>query len=416
MLGSEEFRQRAQRHRTDFTRERALPLRTLVPLLWNLRKGTVRDELDQFFETLNEEGVATRSVSEAAFCRARQKLKPEALVWLNDGLVETAARRLATRRWHGLRVLAVDGSTARLPATPAIAAYFGGPRGSGVPLARFSRLYDVLNGLVIQADVAPYRTAERELAAAYVLEAQADDLLLYDRGYPAFWLFAFHHAEQRHYCARVRHDFHAEVAAFVAAGAKQRTVMLTPNPTSARQCEDQQLPTDPLPVRLIRVELSSGEVEVLATSLLEEKAYPRGAFAKLYALRWGIEENYKREKQRLEIENFSGRSPGVVLQDVYAKIFAQNLTAIVATLAQWLADARYRQRRHAYRVNFANALSKMKNTLVRLFLHSSPLDLCWQLLQRLAACVEAVRPGRSYPRDLKKVRVPGFQPQYRRTR
>ena len=28
---------------------------------------------------------------------------------------------------------------------------------------------------------------------------------------------------------------------------------------------------------------------------------------------WGIKENYKREKQRLEIENFSGRSPWVLL-------------------------------------------------------------------------------------------------------
>jgi hypothetical protein len=133
-------------------------------------------------------------------------------------------------------------------------------------------------------------------------------------------------------------------------------------------------------------------------------------------LRWGIEENYKREKQRLEIENFSGRSPWVVLQDFHAKIFAQNLTAVIASLAQWLADERYRHRQHTYRINFANALSKMKNNLVRLFLHMSPLELCWRLLQRMADAVEAVRPDRTYRRHLKKVRVPGFQQQYRRTR
>ena len=49
-------------------------------------------------------------------------------------------------------------------------------------------------------------------------------LFLYDRGYPAFWLFAFHAKEQRHYCARVRHDFHSEVKAFVAD--KERIVSL----------------------------------------------------------------------------------------------------------------------------------------------------------------------------------------------
>ncbi|MGB5561520.1 MAG: IS4 family transposase [Sedimenticolaceae bacterium] len=372
--------------------------------------------MDQFFETLTDDTMPLNTVSEAAFCRARQKLRPEALAILNDTLVDAANAQIAQRRWQAFRVLAVDGSTARLPNAPAIADYFGGPRGSGVPLARFSRLYDVLNDRVIQADMAPYRTGERELAAAYLLDSKTDDLFLYDRGYPAFWLFAFHHAEQRHYCARVRHDLHAEVTAFVADGVKQRTVTLMPNPTSARQCRDYHLPSDPLRVRLIRVELNNGEVEVLATSLLDEKAYPRRAFAKIYALRLGIEENYKREKQRLEIENFSGRSPWVVLQDFHAKIFVQNLTAIIATLAQWLADERYRHRQHTYRINFANALSKMKNNLVRLFLYTSPLDLCWRLLQRMADVVEAVRPGRAYPRNLKKVRVPGFQRQYRRTR
>ena len=75
-------------------------------------------------------------------------------------------------------------------------------------------------------------------------------------------------------------------------------------------------------------------MEVLITSL-DTKAYPYRAFA-LYA-RWGIEENYKREKQRLEIENFSP-TPWVLLQDFHAKIFAQNLTAIFVRLAQWLAE------------------------------------------------------------------------------
>ena len=393
-----------------------MPLQRLVPLLLNFRKGTNRNELDQFFETITDDPASVTPVSEAAFCRARKKLKPEALVTLNNVLLDSANQQIAQQRWRGLRVLAVDGSTGRLPDFPAIEEYFGKPSGSGVPLARFSRLFDVLNDQILHADMVPYATGERELAAEYLLYSRPDDLFLYDRGYPAFWLFAFHAQEQSHYCARVRHDFHSEVKAFVADGAKERIVVLTPNTASARQCREGHLPADPLRVRLIRVELESGEVEVLITSLLDTKAYPYRAFAKLYALRWGIEENYKREKQRLEIENFSGRSPWVLLQDFHAKIFAQNLTAIFVRLAQWLADARYQHRRHGYRINFANALSKMKNNLVRLFLETSPLDLSWRLLQRMADAVVAVRTGRKFPRNMKKARVPGFQMQYRRTR
>ena len=205
---------------------------------------------------------------------------------MNNVLLDSANQQIAQQRWRGLRVLVVDGSTGRLPDFPAIEEYFGKPSGSGVPLARFSRLFDVLNDQILHADMVPYATGERELAAEYLLYSRPDDLFLYDRGYPAFWLFAFHAQEQRHYCARVRHDFHSEVKAFVADGAKERIVVLTPNTASARQCREGHLPADPLRVRLIRVELESGEVEVLITSLLDTKAYPYRAFAKLYALRW----------------------------------------------------------------------------------------------------------------------------------
>ena len=48
------------------------------------------------------------------------------------------------------------------------------------------------------------------------------------------------------------------------------------------------------------------------------------------------------------------------------------------------------------RVDFANALSKMKDNVVRLFVFDSPLQLLTSLVLAMAACVEAVRPDRSY--------------------
>ena len=132
-MSSEAFLLQARRSGRDFTRERALPLQRLVPLLLNFRKGTNRDELDQFFETITDDPASVTPVSEAAFCRARQKLKPEALVTLNNVLLDSTNQQVVQQRWRGLRVLAVDGSTGRLPNLPAIEEYFGKPSGSGVP-------------------------------------------------------------------------------------------------------------------------------------------------------------------------------------------------------------------------------------------------------------------------------------------
>jgi hypothetical protein len=45
-----------------------------------------------------------------------------------------------------------------------------------------------------------------------------------------------------------------------------------------------------IPVRLIRVLLPTGEVEILMTSLLDRDDHPAEEFATLYHLRWAQEE------------------------------------------------------------------------------------------------------------------------------
>ena len=56
-------------------------------------------------------------------------------------------------------------------------------------------------------------------------------------------------------------------------------------------------------LRVIKLRLSTGQIETLVTTLTEEEM-PEEAFDELYALRWGIEVHYGQEKYALEIENF----------------------------------------------------------------------------------------------------------------
>ena len=192
---------------------------------------------------------------------------------------------------------------------------------------------------------------------------------------------------------------------------KERIVVSTPNTASARQCREGHLPADPLRVGLIRVELESGEVEVLITSLLDTKAYPYRAFAKHLCATLGHRGELQAGKatpgDREFFRSQSKRLGCYCWEDFHAKIFAApsvfvfqpffHLTAIFVRLAQWLADARYQHRRHGYRINFANALSKMKNNLVRLFLETSPLDLSWRLLQAYGRCGSSCAPRTQVP-------------------
>lgn len=125
-----------------------------------------------------------------------------------------------------------------------------------------------------------------------------------------------------------------------------------------------------------------------------------------YHLRWGIEENYKRLKQWVEIESFSGKSVLSVQQDFYAKIVASNLTTLMTIPAQEKVDKRTLHLEQNYQVNSAQALSKMKYQLVSFILdaHKGILQEIERIVDYISLTIEVVRKGRSVPRKLKSIK------------
>jgi hypothetical protein len=194
-------------------------------------------------------------------------------------------------------------------------------------------------------------------------------------------------------------------------------ITLTPSAGQARECRHQELPSDPLRVRLVRVRLPGGETEVLATSVLEETRLPARLFKTLYHRRWGAEESYKRQKRWVEIENFSGRSVLAVQQDVQAKILALNLSSMVRGVAQLIASHPYAARTHRSQVRWTSTLSNMKNTLVRLLIgtRQAPMIILTSVICKLSKAVDAVHPDRQFPRENPGKLKAEFHNAYRRT-
>lgn len=104
--------------------------------------------------------------------------------------------------------------------------------------------------------------------------------------------------------------------------------------TSIAACNNLHLDMHPIRLRLVRLELESGESEVLISSLIDLEKYPHHLFAELYHDRWPIEEDYKVMKCRIEVENFSGKSPLSVYQDFHAAVFSKNITAMLVASAK----------------------------------------------------------------------------------
>lgn len=78
---------------------------------------------------------------------------------------------------------------------------------------------------------------------------------------------------------------------FVASGRREGVIDLPPGVAAKQECQARNLSSQPLQVRLVRIEPDSGEVEVLITFLLDAKRYPYAVFKELYHQRWPAEED-----------------------------------------------------------------------------------------------------------------------------
>lgn len=418
VLVSEEFKCRHRCENKYFIRSRSLPFVIVILLILNMLKRSLQDELDEFFRAISRGEVSGRLVSKSAFSQARKKFKHTAFIELNREQVNYFYEYFDPLKWKGKRLLAIDGSMAQLPNTPEICSHFGVWRphsGGKCPKARLSQLFDVLNQVTIDALIKPKHLDERSLAAEHLDHLQPKDLLLLDRGYPAFWLFKAILAKGAHFFARMEIDKWLAVKRFAESGEPETLVTLKLFDTSRQLCRDRGLSEDPITLRLIRVELPNQEFMVLATSLIDQELFPYKDLRELYLKRWPVETDYRRIKIRLQVENWSGKTKEAVYQDFHATIFSKNLAAILAQPAQEVVREKTRHRKYPYQINMTNLFSKMKDTLVLLLKRTKIKSLLDKIWEQMINTIEPIRFQRSTERK-KKIRAKRYKNSYKPTR
>jgi hypothetical protein len=155
-----------------------------------------------------------------------------------------------------------------------------------------------------------------------------------------------------------------------------------------------------LTLRLIKVVLSTGHIDVLATSLMDSQAFPVQAFRELYHARWAIEETFKVLKHRLMLEQFTGELPEAIRQDIHAKIFTANLAEALAREAY---EALSEEKAARYFPNVTYILNSLKNRLFRWLIQHVPPDQVLELIALYARTLERKRPDRKPPRPKQRV-------------
>ncbi|MFN3378519.1 MAG: transposase [Runella zeae] len=159
-----------------------------------------------------------------------------------------------------------------------------------------------------------------------------------------------------------------------------------------------------LSVRLVKVVLSTGETEILCTSLLNQKHFPIDDFQELYHKRWKAEEAFKMLKSRIELENFSGKTAIAVKQDFYAKMFAITLCSVYSFPIEERVKAEYqkdKQRKHSQKINRTSALGMLRQLLIPSFIQGKFNQAIKAFDDIVSKTREILRPNRSNNRKHK---------------
>ena len=128
-----------------------------------------------------------------------------------------------------------------------------------------------------------------------------------------------------------------------------------------------------LTVRFISLRLPNGELEVLVTSLLEEKLYPTGEFLEVYHWRWQHETYHQMLKSRLDLENWTGHTLEAVRQDTHAAVLVSNLESLLSQEVQEDLTRDDAQRQYPLHVNRAVSYHALKAHLLTLLYSSKPV-------------------------------------------
>lgn len=394
ILHSEEFKEKYRMQDKDFIRKRKLSFPEICLMILKGSKKGLQAAINTFLkETKNQ----IKEYSNAAFCKARQKINPDAFKHLFKIVAKEFYSNNEYKTFLGYRVWAIDGSKLNLPNTKELLEVYGSENfNNGIHIqAQVSCLYDVLNHVILDAYMEPHNTSERMLAKKH-FECLKEfnpkkELFLMDRGYPSEdILLSLENAKFNYVIRSNKKEFFKEVRNV----KKDDEVII-------RKCKN-----GVLKIRVITVKLSSGTTETLLTNILDESISPK-MFADIYRLRWGIETKYDDIKNKLELENFSGVTAVSVLQDFYSTMFLSNLLAgmeFECSNELEIINASD-EHKHQYKINTSHAISTLKRNVVELLLTDSKhktKKILKTIHSQLLQCLVPIRDNRLFPRSQKR--------------
>lgn len=390
----------------DNTRNRKFPFQRMLSAILAFRGGTLNREIMDFF------GLDPSIGTSSAFIQQRAKITPEAFEYLFQHFSNKVDEN---KLYHGLRLLAVDGSDLQIAANPNDPdSFYPGKDGhKSYNLIHINAMYDLVQHIYVDAILQKSRCTDESGALTDMVDRSdiENALLLADRGYESYNNLAHIQEKGWSFLIRIKDGIAGITSGLIFPELDEFDIpfhlKLTRKQTNSVKLllKDKNhykyLPTnvrfdflpqksrkhDPavffdLYFRIVRFPISDTLCETIITNL-DAELYPLPEIKRLYAMRWGIETSFRDLKHTLGLLHLHAKKVKFVHQEIFAKLTMYNFCELI-TQSVVIQQG---QKKHAYKVNFSDAA----HICFEFFLRNVPPPIVEAMLMKY---ISPIRPGR----------------------
>jgi hypothetical protein len=296
----------------------------------SLRKTVIRNNADRI-----SQGEEAASTNTAAYAKARLKIPLDLFKQASkESAVEMQREVPFEWKWHGMDVMAIDGSTCTADDTEenqkAFPQHALQTKGVGFPIIRLVVLQSITTGLIHDLSFGAYKgkeTGEMALARNILDSLLPGQLLLGDRYYPSYFLL----------CELSRKNINGLFQSHAARSVDFREgqslgeldhIVTWERPQRPSWMTKDEYDLYPSSIKVREVDITT-EVEtqdrfIVATTLLDSEEFDKDALSSLYLKRWGIELALRNLKDTMGMGHIKAQTPEMIEKVLWSYISAFN--------------------------------------------------------------------------------------------
>lgn len=351
-----------------FIRNRQLTFRDIITIILGRKGVTTSMELLDFYKKAEK-----KAVSKQDYSKQRMKIKENFWIEANDAVVKQFYNELDYKCLDEYIVLAIDGSKTILPRVKELEDKYGLANANNSQQkcvqCLVSGCYDVLNEIMLNTKIEPYASDEREVSKKNIEQLKKTFpnkkfLIIFDRGYPSIDLIYFLIKNDIKYLIRLQDSMYEKEKRNMKSDDETVDIELNKDRLSGKMSEETKEELKilkKLKTRFVKCELSTKQTEWLVTNL--EEKYSEELLKDLYFKRWEIEKAYDNLKNKLQIENISGKNERIVRQDILATIIVYNMIEAAKFI---LKDEKINSddNKYTYKMNLNILIGGFKNLFI----------------------------------------------------